>query len=69
MYTVIALVGVITKHQKLIPLRQDIALFITYTLLASPQNVELSSTANAAPETDRVVLQDELISFHRATNT
>ena len=38
-------------------------------MLASPQNVKLSLIANAAPETDRVVLQDELILFHRATNT
>ena len=40
-----------------------------FEILASPQNVELSLIANAAAETDRVVLQDEVISFHRATNT
>ena len=38
-------------------------------ILASSQNAELSLIANAAPEADRVVLQDEVISFHRATNT
>ena len=33
-------------------------------ILASPRNVELSLIANVVPEIDRVVLQDELISFH-----
>ena len=32
-------------------------------ILASPQNFELSLIANAVPEIDRVVLQDELVSF------
>ena len=32
-------------------------------ILASPQNVELSLIANAVPEIDRLVLQDELVSF------
>ena len=32
-------------------------------ILASPQNVELSLIANAVPEIDKVVLQDELVSF------
>ena len=32
-------------------------------ILASPQNVEISLIANAVPEIERVVLQDELVSF------
>ena len=32
-------------------------------ILASPQNFEVSLIANAVPEIDRVVLQDELVSF------
>ena len=32
-------------------------------ILSSPQNVKLSLIANAVPEIDRVILQDELISF------
>ena len=34
-----------------------------FETLVSPQNIELSLITNAIPEIDRVVLQDELVSF------